>query len=145
MKDSKRNNTWGINLHLNKTGDEFIEFDSMVNLKPLSGNTMRESLKESWDKFSLIEQMGNIGSEIGRAARFKGKDSSSFAGAANRALELFDLTLRDRRWLGRLREIGRIREVFCDIVWGENQYQTTLSDLERYFIYFATAARLRAG
>lgn len=40
-KDSKRDNIWGINLRLNKTGDEFIEFDSMINLKPLSGNTSR--------------------------------------------------------------------------------------------------------
>ena len=103
---------------------------------------MRESLKKSWDKFSLIEQMGNIGSEVGRAARLEGKDSSGFTGAADRALELFDLTLRDRRWLGRLREIGRVREVFCDIIWGKNQYQTNLYDLERYFMHFATAAQL---
>lgn len=40
-KNSKRDNTWGINLCLDKTGDEFIEFDSMINLKPLSGNTSR--------------------------------------------------------------------------------------------------------
>ena len=40
-KNSKRDNTWGINLRLGKTGDEFIEFDSMINLKPLSGNTSR--------------------------------------------------------------------------------------------------------
>ncbi len=104
---------------------------------------MRESLKESWDKFSLIEQMGNIGSEVGRVAKLDGKDSNGFFSAANRALELFDLTLRDRRWLGRLREVGRAREIFCDIIWGENKYKTSLSDLERYFIHFAIAARLR--
>lgn len=106
---------------------------------------MRESLKKSWDQFSLIEQMGNIGSEIGRAARLENTDSSGFVSAANRALELFDMTLRDRRWLGRLREIGRVREIFCDIIWGENKYKTGLSDLERYFTYFAIAARLRVG
>ena len=33
--------TWGINLYLDKIGDEFIEFDSMVNLKPASGNRTR--------------------------------------------------------------------------------------------------------
>lgn len=33
--------TWGINLYLDKTGDDFIEFDSMVNLKPLLGNRTR--------------------------------------------------------------------------------------------------------
>ena len=38
---SKRENTWGINLRLDKTGEDFIQFDSMINLKPSSGNTTR--------------------------------------------------------------------------------------------------------
>lgn len=38
---SRGDTTWGINLYLDKTGDEFIEFDSMVNLKPASGNRTR--------------------------------------------------------------------------------------------------------
>ena len=38
---SKGNTTWGINLYLDKTGDDFVEFDSMVNLKPLIGNRTR--------------------------------------------------------------------------------------------------------
>ena len=38
---SRGDTTWGINLYLDKTGDDFIEFDSMVNLKPASGNRSR--------------------------------------------------------------------------------------------------------
>jgi hypothetical protein len=38
---SKGDTTWGINLYLDKTDDDFIEFDSMVNLKPLLGNRTR--------------------------------------------------------------------------------------------------------
>lgn len=38
---SKGDTTWGINLYPDKTGDDFIEFDSMVNLKPLLGNRIR--------------------------------------------------------------------------------------------------------
>ena len=38
---SKREDTWGINLLLVKTGDDFIEFDSMINLKPAHGNRTR--------------------------------------------------------------------------------------------------------
>jgi len=34
--------TWGINLYLDKTGYDFIEFDSMINLKPLLGNRTRD-------------------------------------------------------------------------------------------------------
>lgn len=38
---SKGDTTWGINLYLDKMDDDFIEFDSMVNLKPLIGNRTR--------------------------------------------------------------------------------------------------------
>lgn len=38
---SKRENLWGINLYLDKSGDDFIEFDSMINLKPHYGNRSR--------------------------------------------------------------------------------------------------------
>ncbi len=40
-ENSRGDTTWGINLYLDKTGDEFIEFDSMINLKPLLGNRTR--------------------------------------------------------------------------------------------------------
>ena len=44
---SLHQNTWGINLYPNQTGDEFVEFDSMINLKPSIGNRTRnvEDLK----------------------------------------------------------------------------------------------------
>lgn len=38
---SRGDTTWGINLYLDKTDNEFIEFDSMVNLKPALGNRTR--------------------------------------------------------------------------------------------------------
>lgn len=38
---SKREDTWGINLYPEKSGEEMIEFDSMVNLKPAYGNRSR--------------------------------------------------------------------------------------------------------
>lgn len=40
-ENSQSQNTWGINLYLNKIGDDFIEFDSMINLKPVLGNKSR--------------------------------------------------------------------------------------------------------
>jgi hypothetical protein len=40
-----------------------------------------------------------------------------------------------------LREIGRIREVFCDAITGGEEYKSSLKDLEQYFLYFAFAAR----
>lgn len=38
---SKRENTWGINFYPKKSNSEWIEFDSMVNIKPGLGNRSR--------------------------------------------------------------------------------------------------------
>src|SRR3989344_4975634 len=38
---SKGENIWGVNLYPDKEGEEFIEFDSMINIKPNSGNRIR--------------------------------------------------------------------------------------------------------
>ena len=34
-------NLWGINIHPDKSENDFIEFDSMMNLKPALGNKSR--------------------------------------------------------------------------------------------------------
>lgn len=41
QENSQREYTWGINLYPEKTGDGFIEYDSMVNIKPAFGNRTR--------------------------------------------------------------------------------------------------------
>ncbi len=38
---SKQGNLWGINIYPDKEGEEFIEFDSMINLRPSHGNRSR--------------------------------------------------------------------------------------------------------
>ncbi len=38
---STQKNLWGINLYPELTGDDFIEFDSMINLRPSQGNRSR--------------------------------------------------------------------------------------------------------
>lgn len=96
-----------------------------------------------WFELTLLEQLGNIGSEVSRASRSQGRNEKRFRGAVERALELFDLTLDDPRWRRRLKEICRARELFCYAVHGENPYATTLEDLDRYFTHFAIAARNR--
>ena len=40
--NSKWPNTWGINIYPDKTGEGFVEFDSMINLKPNEGNRSRD-------------------------------------------------------------------------------------------------------
>jgi hypothetical protein len=41
QENSKQEFVWGINLYPKKEGDDFIEFDSMINLKPAFGNRIR--------------------------------------------------------------------------------------------------------
>ena len=94
-----------------------------------------------WSQLSLAEQLGNVGSEVGRMRRWRGKDERLAAGAFERALELLDLTLADVRWRGRLREIARARELLCDAAFGGREHGATLEDLDRYFLEFAVAAR----
>lgn len=95
-----------------------------------------------WQQLSLVEQLGNVGSEVGRMLRWRGRDQRLMTGAFERALELLDLTLADSRWRGRLREIARARELLCDAATGGTEYGTTLEDMDRYFLAFAVAARI---
>jgi hypothetical protein len=97
-----------------------------------------------WQTLTLAEQLGNVGSEVGRAIKARERhDEQRFEGALYRALELFDLTLDDPRWIGhRLREIARAREVTCDFLVGDNDYRSTAESLDAYFLQFALAARL---
>jgi hypothetical protein len=94
-----------------------------------------------WYELSLAEQLGNIGSEVSRARLSQGKDETRFWGAVMRGLELFNLTLADKRWnAGRKKEIARAYEVFCDAVLGGKVYNSDLESLDRYFTYFALLA-----
>lgn len=95
-----------------------------------------------WSRFSLAEQLGNVGSEISRALNWQNKDEKFFKNAIIRALELLDLTLADFRWKTRLKELARARELICDAIFGDKKYNTSLEDLNRYFFHFAVAARV---
>jgi hypothetical protein len=45
---SKQKDLWGINLHPEDYGtDYFIEFDSMINIRPSQGNPSKDVLDES--------------------------------------------------------------------------------------------------
>lgn len=104
--------------------------------------THKNLAAERWFNLSLMEQLGNIGSEVGRAINWKKRGEKMHQEKAlERALELFDLTIRDKRWVKRLKEITRSREIVCDFFYGDNFYQTSPEFLEKYFYYFAFAAR----
>lgn len=95
-----------------------------------------------WYTLSLMEQMANIGSEISRAAHWQNKDKELFKSATDRAFELLDFTIQDNRWRNRLKEIVRIREILADAILGGHEYKSSFESLDRYFFYFALAARV---
>ena len=95
-----------------------------------------------WAELSLAEQLANIGSEVGRAARAKARGADDrYESALGRSLELFDLTLADKRWRGRRREIARARELVCDFLVGDNVHGSSERSLDGWFLPFAVAAR----
>jgi len=38
---SQQSNLWGINLYPDENGEKFVEFDSMINIRPNQGNRSR--------------------------------------------------------------------------------------------------------
>ncbi len=94
-----------------------------------------------WQSLSLMEQLGNVGSDVARAARWYGKDQQRCEQAFDRALELLNLTIADERWKGRRKELTRARELLCDAMFGGTTYDSDLASLDRYFFHFAMAAR----
>lgn len=95
-----------------------------------------------WSEFSLLEQLGNVGSEVSRALSWRGRDELASQKAMDRALELMDFTLNDQRWRKRLKEITRAREMMVDAMEGGKEYGSTLEDMDQYFLAFALAARV---
>ena len=116
------------------------ELQALAHERCGDANNKPRISRERWFTMTLAEQLGNIGSEVGRAAKWQNKDDNSFWGAVTRALELFDLTQEDKRWKGRRTELDRAREVFADAVLGGHEYKSSLSDLENYFMPFALLA-----
>lgn len=97
--------------------------------------------KKAWTMMTMFEQMGNIGSEVGRALTAKSKGDSKAAQAAlYRGLDLIDVTAEAwaRQRSPRLRELLRAREQFVQSVTTDVEDKT----LEPYFFQFAVAARL---
>jgi hypothetical protein len=46
-RGSNQQDLWAINLYPQKTGDEFVEFDSVINLRPSQGNPSRDIIDQT--------------------------------------------------------------------------------------------------
>jgi hypothetical protein len=50
LNGSDQNSLWGINLYPDATGEQFIEFDSMINVRPSQNNRSRTVEDETMRK-----------------------------------------------------------------------------------------------
>ncbi len=97
-----------------------------------------------WAKLNILEQMGNIGSEVGRSIRAKqAGDKEGFEGALERTLDLFDATTEDliAKKSARTREVLRARDQYLELFYGDKGCMQDAPKLENYFMEFALAAR----
>ncbi|HBV57897.1 MAG TPA: hypothetical protein DEB73_01360 [Candidatus Magasanikbacteria bacterium] len=96
-----------------------------------------------WFQMSLVEQLGNVGSEVRRAVNWTIKGNAEQSNRAlERAFDLLDLTIGDSRWIGsKLKELCRVREVLADTFYGDRAYGATPQSMEKYFFHYAIEAR----
>ncbi len=96
---------------------------------------------DSWSEMDIFNQMGNIGSEVGRALTAKRQGKTDRCQAAfYRGLDLIDATAGDwavKKYPG-LKELLYARELFAESITTDKVDLT----LEAYFMQFAIAARL---
>lgn len=100
-----------------------------------------------WERFTLSEQLANVGSEVERAIRSHQAGSPGrFDNALARALALIDLTVADERWRGpRRREILRAREEFCRLFFDPDVPPDSAAGLTKYFLAFSVHARRQSS
>jgi hypothetical protein len=101
--------------------------------------------RERWAKLSLLEQMGNIGSDVGRSITAqRAGNRERFEGALCRALDLFDATtdVLIAKKSQRVREVLIAREQYLNLFFG-NAPEGDGQKIENYFMQFAAAARRR--
>ena len=100
--------------------------------------------RERWWQLNIYEQMGNIGSEVGRAinARRTGREER-VEGAIARALDLFSATteqlIAEKSY--RIKEVLRARDEFLKLFY-DGTFDHDADNIERYFMQFAWLARI---
>jgi hypothetical protein len=97
-----------------------------------------------WAQLSFEEQMGNIGSEVGRAiAAHRAGRQERETRAIDRAIDLFSATtevLLKTSYSYRLKEVLRARDEFLRLFF-DGTFEADACKIERYFMDFAFMAR----
>jgi len=100
--------------------------------------------RERWAQLSFAEQMGNIGSEVGRAIiAFRIGNELRKNRAIDRAIDLFSATVEvtvGTQYSYRIKEVLRARDEFLRLFY-DNTFEHDAGNIERYFMNFAYIAR----
>ena len=98
--------------------------------------------RKKWLAMDIFNQMGNIGSEVGRALSAKRRgDEISMLGAYYRGLDLIDTTVGGlvAQKSPRTKEVLRAREEFSNAIMTDKIDDS----LEAYFMNYAIVARMQ--
>lgn len=98
--------------------------------------------KGRWQQLTFFQQMANIGAEVGRAIKWRGRHADYSRLALERMLELLDLTTDSISIRSRRKELMRLREALVDYFYFDNQFGSTDEQWEKYFLPFNYAASL---
>ena len=100
--------------------------------------------RRRWAQLSFDEQMGNIGSEVGRAiAARRAEKPLREQRAIERAIDLFSSTVEvliNTPYAYRLKEVLRARDEFLRLFY-DGTFEEDADSMERYFLWFAWRAR----
>lgn len=99
-----------------------------------------------WGKMTILEQMGNIGIEVGRAIKAKRNgENDLMIGAIDRTLDLFDATteILIANKSPRVKEVLRAEDQFLNLFFDDNF--TDADSIDDYFMQYALAARNGRG
>jgi len=72
----------------------------------------------------------------------KTNNEPALANAVDQTLNLFALTISGFKRKNQLKELVRAREIFTDGLSKDPVYDTSLEDIDKYFLSFARAARI---
>ena len=102
---------------------------------------------ERWFRFSLFEQLANVGMDIERTISWKNKQNADYSRQAfDRALELLTLTIADPKNKKRIKELCRVRGMLIDhFCCNDLEFYSTDQQWQDYFYQFNYAAALAKG
>ena len=96
----------------------------------------KELANGRWSELSLSKQLSNIGSEVSRTIKWQEKNNEIQAQKAfERALELIDMTLSTKQRYSAIKEICRLRELFCQAYIIKDKED--MEYINKYLFYFA--------